>query len=181
MLEEKENILALVKEKVLSVENKMIFNRYSQMKEETLDRYVSNLYHLLLATVRSGDRKLLIDYMDEISMRRFAEGFEPAEICSILMTFSDLIVENLILKNKLGKYRQEINDYVSMSIQIASDEIEDLYEKLFEKVTLDEIADLPLKTECKELEHQIKQLAAFYQVLPEEQNKNERNLKRELK
>ena len=175
MLEEKENILTLVKNTVLSVENKMIFDRYSRMKGENLNRYLSNLYHLLLAVVRSGDRKLLLDYLDEISIRRFAEGFKPAEICSILMTFNDLIVDNLIVKNELGKYRQEINDYVSMSMQIASDEIEDAYEKLFEKVKLDEIADLPLQPECNELERQIKQLAAFYQVFPDEQNKKNAN------
>lgn len=181
MMEEEEYIITQVKESVFSVDNKKIFERYSQMEEDDLNRYLSNLYHLLMAVVRSGDRSLLVDYIDDISLRRFAQGFKPEEICSILMTFNDIIVNNLTSKSNLQRYRQEINDYVSISLQIASDEIEDLYEKLDEKIRDVKTAQIPYLQEGRELEHLIEQLAAFYQVFPEEQYKKAHKALREKK
>lgn len=171
MIEETENILSSLKESIFSVENKNKYSKYSQMREETLHRYLSNLYHLLMAVVRSGDRSLLIDYIDDIVLRRFAVGFKPNEIGSLLNALNDLIVNVLVSKCGLHLMRHEIYDYVSMSVQIATDEIEDLYENLEIEHKQDEMKDSQLLLECEDLEDQIKQLAAFYQVFPEEQDK----------
>jgi len=130
MIEEKENILSQVSEYILSPENKITYSGYNTMKKDDFQYCLSNLYELLLAVIRSGDRSLIMKYIDDIVLRRFEDGFKPVEICNLFTTFDDIILTVLISKKSLQNLRQAINDYVTLSIQIIKDEIEDMYEKL---------------------------------------------------
>ena len=103
------------------------------MKRDDFEYYLSNLYEFLLAVVRSGDRSLIIKYIGDIVLKRFENGFKPVEICNLFTIFDDIIITVLISKKHLRNLRQAINDYVTLSIQITKDEIEDLYEKLEQK------------------------------------------------
>jgi len=87
----------------------------------------------LLSVVRSGDRSLIIKYMSDIALKRFEKGFKPDEICNLFTAFDDIILTVLISKKPLQNIRQEINDYVTLSIQITKDEIEDLYDSMEQK------------------------------------------------
>ena len=68
----------------------------------------------------------------------------------------------------LREIKQEIYDYVGLTIQLAQDEIEDLYENLLQKMPRDKVAESPLMPDCKKLQKMIRQLSAFYQISPEE-------------
>ena len=73
--------------------------------------------------------------------------------------------------NKLDEFndlKQEFNDNISFPLQIAKDEIEDLYDNIVLKIP-EELQMINAKLpDCQELQKKIKQLSAFYQVLPEE-------------
>ena len=133
MIEEKENILSQVSEYILSPENKIAYSGYNTMKRDDFEYYLSNLYEFLLAVVRSGDRSLIIKYIGEIALKRFEKGFKPDEICNLFTTCDDIILTVLISKKQLQNLRQAINDYVTLSIQITKDEIEDLYDSIEQK------------------------------------------------
>lgn len=133
MIEEKENILSQVSEYILSPENKITYSGYNTMKKDDFRHCLSNLYEFLLAVVRSGDRSLIIKYIDDVTLRRFEDGFKPVEICNLFTIFDDIILAVLISKKHLQSLRQAINDYVTLTIQITKDEIEDVYEKLEQK------------------------------------------------
>jgi nucleoside-diphosphate-sugar epimerase len=168
MINEKENYLEQITNKIISEHEFEKFKRYKQLDQNDLICYLSTLYHLLLAAVRSGDRSLMIHYIDDIAMRRFAEGFEPKEICDTLSVYSEIIIKNLLSIKALSKIKQEIYDYVGLTIQLAQDEIEDLYENLLKRMPRDKISESSLLPDCKELQKMIRQLSAFYQISPDE-------------
>ncbi|MCZ7608970.1 MAG: NAD(P)-dependent oxidoreductase [Ignavibacterium sp.] len=170
MIEQKDAILANIVEIILTENPKGIFSKYKNMPINDFQCYMSALYHLLLATVRSSDRSLLLKYIDEIAIKRFAEGFEPEILCSTLKTFSSVIIKHLSAYKELSSIKQELYDNIGLTFQIAQDEIEDLYDSLIKKISIEKIAKSSLLPDCKELQKMIRQLSAFYQVSPEEFN-----------
>ncbi|MCK4677461.1 MAG: hypothetical protein KAT48_04960, partial [Bacteroidales bacterium] len=77
---------------------------------------------------------------------------------------------------------QELYDYISLTLQLARDEIEDVYENLENKLTQYKIADMPLFMDPKKREDFIKKLSAFYQDSTDEQTSAEEdNIPDEMK
>lgn len=168
MVDQKDVLLARINE-ILLVENpKEFFTKYKEMPLNEFQCYTSTVYHLLLATIKSSDRSLLLKYIDDIAIRRFAEGFEPSILCGTLKIFSDVIINHLSAYKELSKIKQELYDNIGLSLQIAQDEIEDLYDNLVKKMPMELIAGSSLLPDCKELQKMIHQLSAFYQVAPED-------------
>lgn len=168
LISDKENLLEQITNKIRYGKEAHKFNRYKQLDENDFYCYMSTLYLLLMATIRSGDRGLMIQYIDDIAMRRFAEGFEPQEICDTLSIFNEVIVRRLESIKAFSKFRQDIYDYVTLTTQLAQDEIEDLYDDLLKKMPKDKISESALLPDCKELQRMIRQLSAFYQISPDE-------------
>ena len=170
MVEQKDVLITRIFEIILNENPKGIFTKYTEMPLNDFQCYISAVYHLLLATIRSSDRSLLLKYIDDISIKRFAEGFEPYILCETLRLFSEVIISHLSAYKELSAIKQELYDNIGLSLQIAQDEIEDLYDNLVKKLPgeiLSRSVNLP---DCKELQKMIHQLSAFYQVAPEEFN-----------
>lgn len=170
MIEQKEVLLTKIYEIILEENPRGEFTKYREMQLNDFQCYISAVFHLLLATIRSGDRSLMLKYIDDIAIRRFAEGFEPPILCRTLKLLSDVIINHLRAYKEMGKIKQEIYDNIGLSLQLAQDEIEDLYDSLVKKMPgeiLTRSANLP---DCKELQKMIHQLSAFYQIAPEEFN-----------
>lgn len=170
MIEQKDVILTRLNGIILNDNPNGVFTKYQTMPLNDFQCYTSALYHLLLATIRSGDRSLLLNYIDEIAIRRFAEGYEPPILCSTLKLFSDVIIRHLGAYKSLSSVKQELYDNISLSFQIAQDEIEDIYDVLVKKMPLEMITKSSVMPDCKELQKMIHQLSAFYQVSPEDFN-----------
>jgi nucleoside-diphosphate-sugar epimerase len=170
LIEEKENMLNQINIRIMLTDSEGSFGRYKLMETNEFQCYISTLYHLLLAAVRSGDRGLMLKYIDDIAVRRFAEGFEPKEICNTLLVFKEVILKNLSNKKNLRQIKQELYDHIGLTIQLAQDEVEDIYEDLLKKMPSEKISESSLLPDCKELQKMIRQLSAFYQITPEEAN-----------
>jgi nucleoside-diphosphate-sugar epimerase len=167
MLKIKENVIELIIRDISKQEGEQ-FTRYKQMEENDFYCFMSTFFHLLLATIRSNDRSLLLKYIDDIGIRRFAEGFEPSTLCATLNLFNKHITDNLLKNKEMLKHKQDIYDNLGLSIQIAQDEIEDLYDVLINKMPVENLASSSIMPECKELQKMVRQLSAFYQVAPDE-------------
>lgn len=181
MVEQKDVILARIEEIILGENPGGTFTRYKDMPLNDFQCYMSALYHLLLATIRSSDRSLLLKYIDDIAIRRFAEGFEPQILCATLRTFSEFIINHLSSYKELSKIKQELYDNIGLSLQIAQDEVEDLYDSLVKKMPIEMISKSTLLPDCKDLQKMIHQLSAFYQVSPEDFNLTSVELQNTLK
>jgi len=142
------------------------FLNYRRMGKEEFQSLSSNLYHLILASVRSGDKSLMIKYIQDIALHRFAEGFESKEIGNLLIIVKNILVEDLTKDNILKKYQQDIYDNISLTIQLAQDEIEDAYENLEENLSEEKVNKLASIHEKRKRDKMIKQLSSFYQENP---------------
>jgi len=172
MIQRKEKLLTLINDAILSKDEEDKFYRYKLLKCEDFQCYISTLYHLLMAAIKSSDRSLMLKYIDDIAIRRFAEGFEPQELCNTLSVFSQIIIKELTYDKDLRKMRQDVYQYIGLTLQLAQDEIEDLYENLLVKLPGGKIDKSSLLPDCKELQRKIRQLSAFYQISPDESRYN---------
>ena len=170
MIEQKDVLLTRINEIIIDENYKGVFNKYKELPSEVFRCYVSTIYHLLLATIRSGDRGLFLKYIDDITIRRFAEGFEADILSKTFKIFSQVIIDHLSSYKELSKIKQELYDNIGLTLQIAEDEVEDLYDELVKKMPIEMISKTALVPDCKELQKMIHQLSAFYQVSPEDFN-----------
>jgi nucleoside-diphosphate-sugar epimerase len=170
MIEQKDVLLTRINEIILDENPEGKFSKYKELPLNDFQCYASSIYHLLLATIRSSDRSLLLKYIEDIAVRKFAEGFEPYMICATLKLFGEIIISHLSSYNEFSDKKLELYDNIGMSVQIAEDEVEDLYDNLVKKMPAEMITKSSLIPPCKELQKMIHQLSAFYQVSPEDFN-----------
>ncbi len=168
MVECKDIVINIILEHIIDTTESSIFDKFKEYSRNDNYCNLSALYHLLLATIRSTDRSLFLDYIDKIIIRRFAEGYEPKSLIAMLKIFQDELLIKLNSYTELKNYQQDLYDNISFPLQLAQDEIEDLYDNLVLKIP-EELyirnANLP---DCPELQKAIKQLSALYQVSPED-------------
>jgi hypothetical protein len=164
----KESVIEQLAQEIYGTDAPARYSRYRSMEANDFQCFLSAIYHLLMAAVRSGDRGLMLDYISDISLRRFAEGFQPEDIVSVLELFESRLTDELAVKPELKRIQQEIYDYVGMTFQLAQDQVEDLYEELLERAPSGVAPSSPLLPDCQELQEKIRQLSAFYQVYPED-------------
>ncbi|MBK9098525.1 MAG: NAD(P)-dependent oxidoreductase [bacterium] len=176
MIEQKEVLLTKIFGTILDENPREEFTKYKEMQLNDFQCYISAVYHLLLATIRSSDRSLMLKYIDDIAIRRFAEGFEPKILCDTLKIFNDVIINHLNAYKEMSKIKQEMYDNIGLSLQLAQDEIEDLYDSLVRKMPGEILARSANLPDCKELQKMIHQLSAFYQMAPDEFNLKPENL-----
>lgn len=128
MMAEKEKLLTAISHHILSLENIKKFGHYQAMDIQEFRVILSTVFHLLASSIHSGDRSLMIIYMDDISKPRFAEGFTSSEICELLNVLSRTITDYLLNIKDFKFSKQDIYDYVGLTVQMAQDEIEERFE-----------------------------------------------------
>lgn len=124
----REKVLTRILARVLSLDNSELFSNYQQMDPVFLRSLMSTLYNILASSVHSADRSLLINYMDDITIPRFMEGFKPKEICNLLAALNDVITGEMLAIKDFKFRKQDLYDHIGITIQLAQDEVEDQYE-----------------------------------------------------
>jgi len=119
---------------IKSVEDKKVLSNYKNISDKKLLIFISTIFNLLLASVRSGDRSLMIKYIDNVALEMFTLGLNADEVIFALDNMHLQISENLKKSKSFQKFKQEIHDYIHLSIQLAIDEVEDIYENLEKKI-----------------------------------------------
>jgi nucleoside-diphosphate-sugar epimerase len=148
---------------VLSSDQKEVFGKYQDMETKDFNGFLSQLFHLLLASVRSSDRSLMLNYIDEIAMDRFAAGFECEEITNLFAIINQVVVDELLKTKDFQKLKQEIYDYIGLTIQLATDEMENIFEGLEMKLTPEKIAHMRSLHTKENRQKMIEKLSEFYQ------------------
>ncbi|MGD9900352.1 MAG: NAD-dependent epimerase/dehydratase family protein, partial [Calditrichaceae bacterium] len=110
--------------------NRDRFLPYNDMDEETLKWYIKLLYQLIYTTIRTRDRKLILNYAQIIAYRRFFEGYDQTIVIGVINDFGDIIYRYLMSKPELKDSQKRIYDNVNLTFQIVTDEIEDTYDRL---------------------------------------------------
>jgi hypothetical protein len=121
-------------------EGKKLLSQYKRLTDNEMQIFISTLYHLLLATIRSGDRSLMIKYIENVAIDKFANGFEPDDMAIALRSIQNVTMNELTKSGTIKKFRQELHDYVNISIQLAIDEVENIYENLEKTIPLETLS-----------------------------------------
>lgn len=137
MMSEKENILMELVTEVSSSGRSDTMSNYQRMSQHDLILLMSTLYNVLASSVLNMDRILMINYMDDLTSVRFDEGFSSTEISMMLTMMKDAVARHLQALSDIKLTRQEIHDYVGITIQMAQDELEERYERYLRRVTAD--------------------------------------------
>ena len=135
LITDKEKILAKITARILALENSEIFKNYQNKPEDDFRLLVSTTYNLIASTVYNSDRSLMINYMEDVAVARFNEGFHATEIADFLDVFNEIITTHLLADKDYKFTRQDIYDYIGITFQLAKDEIEEKYEVIEIKAT----------------------------------------------
>jgi nucleoside-diphosphate-sugar epimerase len=143
-------------------EYKRRIKNYLALDQKSFRIALSTLYSLLLASIRSADRTIMQQYIEGIALKRFNQGFDLEEVLCALQLFGDCIIEYLSGLEELKGLKQEIYDSIGLTMQLAMDEMEDIYESLRQREPTEKIVPLTRKEEKERLK-EIESLRAFYQ------------------
>jgi len=130
MVELREDTIEKIIEKILLPENKSCYLNYQIMDEKLIKWHITLIYQLVITGVRTRDRMLLRNYAQIISYRRFIEGFKVDEVATCMLSIGEVISKALNEHPELTNMEQRIYDYITMTFQLAVDEIEDSYERI---------------------------------------------------
>ncbi len=167
MIKLKDNINTNIKESLLDKKREQEFSHYQNTRIENLNWDISVFYQLLTASVRNHDRFILLNYLKNILVPiRFREGFESHEVCNAILEVGKIIISTILKAPELKGMQQSVYDNITMTIQLAVDEVGNTFEKLPDKRS---IAHIPHRADvAKKLE----ELATFYTVTEEDNNSN---------
>lgn len=87
------------------------------------------LYRLLLTSVQSANRMLLLDYMAVTCPNRFAAGDSPEDLQLLLERLSTITREALLRRDDLRGLRIELHDRIAVPIGFAVDEVREQAER----------------------------------------------------
>ena len=123
-----EELVEKVFQTIMNPYNKTRLQYYQQMPAEDLRWYIRVVYNHLLTSVRHGDRSIMITFARDLSQRRMEEAVSLGELCGALTDTRDVITHRLYNNPKLASIKQLVHDYITLAIQLAIDEIKDVYE-----------------------------------------------------
>ena len=126
----REDTIDKIVEKILLPENKSCFLNYQSMDDKLIRWHITLIYQLTTTGVRTRDRMLLRNYAHIISYRRFIEGFKVDEVSNCMLSIGEVISTALKEHPELKNMEQRIYDFITMTFQVAVDEIEDSFERI---------------------------------------------------
>ena len=173
-------ICSRVVQELRSPLRKQTYAHYQAMPVKDLERDIGLLYELLTASIRTGNRTLLLNYTANLTPVRFEMGFPLEEVKSCLRFIDRTTLEEARSIPRLHDLERETYDAVSLTMQLVIDEVEYHYERHTEK---GEGSRLPpgegaILRARSELQHLVERLNAFYRVMPEDEDEIEEEIPR---
>jgi len=90
--------------------------------------FVRLLYRLLMTSLYTSNRMLLLNYFEVSAVGRFEAGYSKEGMVSLLAFLNDAVLHELEKVEELRPFGKEIRDNVSVPIEFGIDEIEQQYE-----------------------------------------------------
>lgn len=104
------------------------FQFYQSMSPEDLIWNINVVYNNLLTSVRHGDRSIMITFAQDLSRRRMEQNVSLEELCGALTITRDVITQSLYSNPKLSNIKLQVHDNIFLAVQLAMDEVKDVYE-----------------------------------------------------
>ncbi len=128
LVKSREDLIEEIIQYLQAPESRTRFRKHQEMDDNVLRWYVTLVYQLTATTVRTRDRTLMRNYGQIIAYRRFVEGVDVKEVSDVMTSIGDIIAKALRARMEMKDIEQRIYDNITMTFQLAADEIEDSYE-----------------------------------------------------
>jgi len=123
------------------------FPNYQSIEREQLRWYIQLVYNLLMGSVRNGDRHSVISYYRYLASIRKKGGFPVEELKSALLKLGDIVVSELENLPDLSHMGQYLNNHITLTLEMAADEVDDAYSEIPEHPGGEEIDERPALAE----------------------------------
>ncbi len=174
---EKEKLIMYILDSLKNpLENNRI-SRYRYFNKVILLSQVNTFYNLILASVRSGDRSLMVKYGENIALEYYCYGFQLDELNMLLNTIGSILTNHLRKNTKLSKNKQDIHDYVGLSVQLAQDTFEDYFENFEETIPHKKGTCKMKDPDIEKREKLIMKLSSPFQTYSEDTDKEKKESK----
>ena len=122
--------------------------------------YIRLLYQLIVTVINTRDRPMMRQYAKTIAFLPSVGGFGSRVSSHCLFVIGNIISEKLRSRPEFSQKRPKVDDYITMTIQLAIDQIENQFELLtFQSPKLlDDFGKMPLHENSKYIENIIHQL-----------------------
>jgi nucleoside-diphosphate-sugar epimerase len=170
MAESRDDLIDAIIQYLMAPEHQSRFPKYQKMDKELLKWYVTLIYELAATTVRTRNRTMMRNYGQTIAYRRFVEGFEVKEVCDAMNSIGEIIAEMLRSRVEMKDIEQRLYDHITMTFQLAVDEIEDSYELIVARSPefMEQIEKVPALVNTTDLERVVHQLEDISQDVLED-------------
>jgi nucleoside-diphosphate-sugar epimerase len=105
---------------------------FAAMDPAELAWLIRLLYRLLLTSVQTSNRMLLVNYLEVTGASRFKAGFTADEICLFLKHLNETVVAALTRRDELKQLGQETYDRITVPIELGMEEVRGQYERFLE-------------------------------------------------
>jgi nucleoside-diphosphate-sugar epimerase len=116
-------------------EEKPRFAYLHSLASQEQGQYLEAIFSLLLASIRSVNRSLLLNYLDELTPAFFEGGGRPAELVALLGSLDARVRETASDLPALRRYQQELHSFVTLTLQLARDQVEVAHERFLHRPT----------------------------------------------
>jgi hypothetical protein len=130
LIQNRNLLIDMILREVTLAENRVRFPNYSKMDREMLKWYIILNYQLIATTVRDRDRTIIPSAVQQIAHRRYIEGFKVKEVKDLILITAKTMETFLLQRPELKSFKQRVEDYIVLTAQYASDELEDNYDVL---------------------------------------------------
>jgi nucleoside-diphosphate-sugar epimerase len=105
---------------------------YGRMDPDELVWLVRLVYRLLLTSVQTSNRMVLVNYLELTAGNRFRSGFTVDEVCLFLQCLNDTVLETLESRLDVRRFAQELHDRITFPIELGMDEVRSRHEQFLE-------------------------------------------------
>ncbi len=130
MVKLREELIEQIMGHILAPERSQTYRHYHEMDRELLEWHITLVYQLIATGIRTRSRLLLKNYAQIISYRRYVQGFSVDEVRNCMNSVGEIISAALNKQAEIKNLQLRVYDYVTMTIQLAVDQIEDSFEWL---------------------------------------------------
>jgi nucleoside-diphosphate-sugar epimerase len=128
--EMKEDVINEVMTKVTSERSAYKFSQLRSVKPSALRWFTFFIFQVLNFSIKTRDRAILSEAIHVIAPYCFAQGYSEKEIKNFMFTFQYTLNSQLLKKNELKQHAGRVHDFIDLTIQFISDEIEETYASL---------------------------------------------------
>ncbi len=165
MVESRDDIVKEITASLVETESESCSCSLIDVDDTIVHKYVRLLYQLIVTVIKTRDRPMMRQYAKTIAFLPSVGGFGKRVSSHCLFVIGNIISEKLRSLPEFRQKRPKVDDYITMTIQLAIDQIEDRFELLtFQSPKLlDDFGKMPLHENSRYIEdiiHQLENLCA---------------------